>query len=67
MTHDVILHCFKTCLPHLGKEIIAWFPNGRNSIRVRYNDGRDFIFTFDGEEDWRYETLDSFIRRMKGD
>ena len=67
MQHELVLYEFKKCLPHYVNEIIAWFPNGKNSIRVRYKDGRDFIFTFERDEDWRYETVNSFIRRMKGD
>ena len=44
-----------------------WFPNGRNSIRVRLYNGSDFIFTFYNENDWCFETVDSHIRKMKGE
>ena len=67
MTHDIVFQHFRACLPRHASETIAWFPNGKNSIRVRYEDGRDFIFTFNNELDWCYETAEHFIKRLKGD
>ena len=67
MTHDIVLQHFRKCFPHYANEIIAWFPNGKNSIRVRYDHGQEFIFTFNSESNWVYETVDSYIERLKGD
>lgn len=67
MTHDIVFDKFRKQFPHRAKQLIAWFPNGKNCIRVRYEDGHDFIFTFNGEGDWNWETIDHFIKRLKGD
>lgn len=66
MTHDIVFDCFRKQFPHLAKRLTAWFPNGKNSIRVRYKAEGDFIFTFNKEGDWSYETVDCFINRLKG-
>lgn len=67
MKHDLILHFFKTCMPHQARLTTAWFPNGLNSIRVRFTNNEDFIFTYNNDKDWCYETVDSYIVRMKGE
>lgn len=66
MKHDLIFYYFKMCMPHQAKLIVKWFPNGKNSIRVRFANNEDFIFTYNGEQNWCYETVDSYIVRMKG-
>ncbi len=50
-----------------GKSFAAWFPNGRNSIRVRQTDGREFVFTYGGKDDWKFETVKSFLKTLKGE
>lgn len=66
MKHDLILYYFKKHMPAEAKDIIQWFPNGLNSIRVRLSNKEEFIFTYDSEKRWCYETVDSYIVRMKG-
>ena len=66
MKHDLILHNFKIHLKPYAKNIVEWFPNGQNSIRVRFTNKEEFIFTYNGEQNWCYETVDSYIVRMKG-
>ncbi len=46
--------------------IADWFPNGKNSIRVRIDGGSDFVFTYNNWTDWCYETVESHIRKMRG-
>ena len=67
MKHDLIFYYFKQHLPYQAKSMIEWFTNGRNSIRVRLTSKEDFIFTYNGERNWCFETLDNYIVRMKGD
>lgn len=43
-----------------------WFPNGRNSIRIRQKNGQEFIFTYHSQKDWKFETITSFLNGMKG-
>lgn len=67
MTHVDIYEKFKEMFPEQSFFIDEWFPNGKNSIRVRMKDGSDFIFTYTNPFDWCYETVESFIKtKMKG-
>ena len=66
MSHEKIYLTFKQLYPSIEAGIVEWFPNGKDSIRVRNIVGSDFIFTYHGPTDWCYETLDSFIRKLKG-
>ena len=68
MTHDLVYSYFRRHFPQYAKPstIIAWFPNGYNSIRIRFEDCSEFIFTYDGDDDWCFETVDRFTRRLKG-
>jgi hypothetical protein len=67
MKHDIILYYFKHHMRHEALKMTEWFPNGLNSIRVRLTNGEDFIFTYNGERNWCFETVDSYIVRMKGE
>ena len=67
MKHDLILHFFKTHLPFQARLVTEWFPNGKNSIRVRLTNKDEFIFTYNKEKEWCYETVDNYIVRMKGE
>jgi hypothetical protein len=45
-------------------EIDVWFANGYNSVRVRYVNTRESVFTYINEQDWKLESLDSHIMSM---
>lgn len=63
MTHNEVFKQFQISFPsYVGAKIDTWFPNGKNSIRVRQTNGKEFIFTFNNHKDWRFETIDSFIK-----
>ena len=47
-------------------EIREWFPNGKNSIRVRMGDNRDYVFTYNDPNSWCFETVENFITRLRG-
>ncbi len=66
MKHVDIYKRFKAQFPEYNKQIEDWFPNGKNSVRVRVKSGSDFVFTYDDHEDWCFETVESHIRKMKG-
>ena len=67
MTHKDLLKIFEQLLPNYsGIKISAWFPNGRNSIRIRHNNKREYVFTYNGPNDWIFKTLDSFLKKMGG-
>lgn len=54
-------------MPTEAKCVVQWFPNGLNSIRVRLTNKDEFIFTYNSDKNWCYETVDSYIVRMKGE
>lgn len=66
MNHEEIFECFKSNFPGDHFYVVEWFPNGKNSIRIRRINDRDYVFTYNGQHDWCYETVESFIRKMKG-
>ena len=66
MKHVEIYEKYKEMFPELAIHIEDWFPNGKDSIRVRVKSGSDFVFTYHNWTDWCYETVDSFIRKLKG-
>ena len=62
MTHKYIYDRFAKYFPNYSSETDIWFPNGKNTIRVRLFDKREFIFRYDGENIIRFETVTSFLR-----
>lgn len=67
MLHTDVYEKFKEMFPDHSSYVDEWFPNGKNSVRVRIKSGSDFIFTYNNVFDWCYETTDSFINKlMKG-
>lgn len=61
MSHNEILTVFAVRFPEYL--IDTWFPNGKNSIRVRQSNGQDLVFTYRSSTDWRFETVKSFINK----
>lgn len=66
MVHTKVFEQFKQLFPEYLEMLSIWFPSGKNAIRVRKLDGKEFIFTFNGSNNWRFETVDSYIKSMKG-
>lgn len=67
MAHQDVYKQFELYFPDYGREKIeVWFPNGRNSIRIRQTNKQEFIFTYNGKDDWRFETVKSFLNGKKG-
>lgn len=66
MTHAEVYEKFKMKFPEYAKHLEDWFPNGKNSVRVRLKSGSDFVFTYINEDDWCFESVVSHIRKMRG-
>lgn len=49
-----------------GDKVESWFQNGKNRIRIRQKNHQEFIFTFNNEGNWRFETVESFMNGLKG-
>ena len=46
MSHSEIMKWFEYYFPDYSRNRVdVWFPNGRNSIRIRQKNGQEFIFT----------------------
>ena len=65
MTHNKVYEDFIERLPIYAEKIEEWFPNGKDSIRVRFKDGKDHIYTIT-EFGFSFETKEHFINRLKG-
>lgn len=67
MSHSRVFDIFKKKFTHLGLQVQEWFPNGKDSVRVRLHDRQELIFTYYGERRYILETKDNYMERMKGE
>ena len=65
MGHKDIFNIFSTMFPTFTNNIKVWFPNGKNSIRVRYISSPDCVFTYDNNKNWKLETVNSFAKKFE--
>lgn len=64
MTNKQVFEQFVNMFQNLSTEKVEiWFPNGKNSIRIRTVSKREFIFTYNGSADWILETTNNFLKR----
>lgn len=63
MIHTQVYGFFQTCLPDQAKEVKEYFPNGKNSIRIRKTNGQEFIFSLREPKAWKFETIESISCR----
>ena len=64
MTRKDVFEAFKD-IAHISDERIdTWFPNGRNSVRVRLKTKQELIFTYHTKNYWRLETKGAFLTDM---
>lgn len=62
MVHSKVFECFQEHLPAFAEKVETYFPNGKNSIRVRQKDGKEFIFSFNGEKLGGLKLSTSFLQ-----
>ena len=65
MSHNDIFKIFKTTIGVSDALIHTWFQNGKDSIRVRYVDHTELIFTYHNDRDWKLETVASFVNSLR--
>lgn len=58
MTHAEVLEKFKLISHTTDEQIVCWWPNGRNSIRVKLTSTLILVFTFFTDKRWSLETFD---------
>lgn len=64
MNHDKIYEEFiKLLNKNDGKDIIKWEPARRNSIYILYKNGAEYIFSYNNEHSFSFETVEHFIER----
>lgn len=67
MIHKDVYKFFKMYFPsYTDNNVDVWFPNGKDSIRVREKNGFEFIFTYHDKNNWKLETINSFLKNMNG-
>lgn len=64
MVHTDIFKKYKLRCSMSNGSVNAWFPNGRNSIRVRLFDKKEVVFTYHGPKNWKIESMGSFLDSM---
>ncbi|MBS4930292.1 MAG: hypothetical protein KH020_03005 [Clostridiales bacterium] len=65
MTHKDVVAELKTRIPQYANNIKVWFPNGKNSIRFKQDDGTEYVFTYNDPKDWCFETLSNYTKKKK--
>lgn len=66
MIHSKVYAIYEKLMPFYAEQTKEYFPCGLNTIRVRLQDRREFIFMYDKDNSWSFETLDRHIKKMKG-
>lgn len=65
MSHNEVYQMFALYFPDYAKDRIKeWFPNGKNSIRIRQKNDQEYIFAYHGPSEWRFETVDCYIKGL---
>lgn len=68
MTHNNVYKKLKALLmPAADEQLECWFPNGKNSIRIRPKKGAkyDMIFTYHSDFVFKLETVNSWLNSNK--
>ena len=66
MGHKELYKLFIEHHPQWAGDVALWFPNGKNSIRVRLNNRREYVCVYDSRtKDWSVETVKSYLKRQK--
>lgn len=57
MKHTDIYKEFQKLFPSFVEHTEVWFQNGYGSIRIRWANKKEFIFTYADSNHWRLETV----------
>lgn len=67
MVHKDVYAKFARIFPDFASQAELYFPNGKNCIRVRVVGGKEMVFAYHSDKDWSLETVDRFVKRLKGE
>ena len=71
MNKDKMFEAFKFLFPMFKDDIADFFPYTYilDSIRIRFNDGLNVIFTYKSATDWKIQTYESYLneKELKGE
>lgn len=65
MLHKDVYVWFTVIFPQYVDKVKETFPCGKNTIRVKLLDQTELVFYYESLADWRLETVDSFIARIR--
>ena len=66
MAHNNVFTVFKDKFGEISSRVTAWFPSGKDCVRIRFADRNELMFTYHSEKDWCLESVNSYISKMKG-
>lgn len=67
MTHANVFRKFEILFPNLsGDNMELWFQHGRNTIRVRTKDKREYVFAYYGDNDWALSPMNRNTTKIGG-
>lgn len=64
MLHKDVMQKFEEISNVDERSINTWFPNGKNSVRIRFKNNTEIVFTYASPKVWRIETIDHFIKNL---
>lgn len=64
MIHTIIIEIFKQNFPQYKDNITEWYPNGKNSIRVKLKDKTEIVYTHNSDRNWSLESKKHFINKL---
>ena len=71
MDEEKLFKAFGTLFPMFKDDIADWFPYAYklDSIRIRFYDGLNVIFSYKTAADWKIQTYDNYLneKELKGE
>ena len=71
MSKEKMFEAFGFLFPMFKDDIADYFPYTYilDSIRIRFNDGLNVLFTYKSATDWKIQTYESYLneRELKGE
>lgn len=64
MTHSNVFLSFKNLFGECFAEgVKLWIPLGKHSIKLRFQDLKEYVFSIHGNNDWCFETYEHYKAR----